>query len=87
MKFSHTEWGLGTSQDIRCHIQSCDSIFVFLPYEATAFPPSQPWGGGGGTPIIFSWGCAAGTLRTLAYTHHHHLYLFKTRQIHQTLTI
>ena len=24
--------------------------------------------GGGGTPIIFSWGCAAGTLRTLANT-------------------
>ena len=24
--------------------------------------------GGGGTPIIFSWGCAAGTLRTLNYT-------------------
>ena len=27
-----------------------------------------PGGGGGGTPIIFSWGCAAGTLRTLTYT-------------------
>ena len=24
-------------------------------------PPPNP---GGGTPIIFSWGCAAGTLRT-----------------------
>ena len=24
--------------------------------------------GGGDTPIIFSWGCTAGTLRTLTYT-------------------
>ena len=28
----------------------------------------NPGGGGGGTPIIFIWACAAGTLRTLAYT-------------------
>ena len=28
MKFSHTEWGLGSSQDIRRHIRSCDSVFV-----------------------------------------------------------
>ena len=34
--------GLGMSQDIRCHIRSCDSVFGFLPYEATASPPSQP---------------------------------------------
>ena len=31
-------------------------------------PGATSRGGGGGTPIIFSWGCAAGTLRTLAYT-------------------
>ena len=42
-KFSHTDWGLGMSQDIRCHIRSCDSVFVFfLLYKATAFSPSQP---------------------------------------------
>ena len=31
----------------------------------------RPGGGGGGavgSPIIFSWGCATGTLRTLTYT-------------------
>ena len=28
MKFSHNVWGLGSSQDIRCHIRSCDSVFV-----------------------------------------------------------
>ena len=39
----------------------------WIKYLTKGFYGVYP-GGGGGTPIIFSWGCAAGTLRTLTCT-------------------
>ena len=51
--------GVNISAKIRDH----DSVCMFILQKQILKTP-----GGWGTPIIFSWGCAAGTLRTLAYT-------------------
>ena len=39
-----------------------------LTTDLPIFRSERDPGGGGGTPIMFSWGCAAGTLRILTYT-------------------
>ena len=44
------------------------SPVVYILWSQFVLRLTPGWGGGGRTPIIFSWGCAAGTLRTLAYT-------------------
>ena len=57
MNKQQQQWTTGPSKsDV---LKSCvTSVVVLCPGG----------GGGGGPPIIFSWGCAAGTLRTLTYT-------------------
>ena len=49
---------------------NAEDLIVFCPLECGGEKEALPdiWEGGGGTLGLFGWGCAVGTLESLAYT-------------------